>query len=53
MSKMELILDMNQMQTEEDSMGVDQIPVQASQTHFTPIPREGLYNRESSVSWWE
>lgn len=44
---------MNQAQTEEDSMGVDQIPVQASQARFTPIPREGLHSRGGGVSWWE
>ena len=44
---------MNQEQIEEDTMGVEQIPVQANQARFTSIPREGVYRRDVGISWWE
>ena len=44
---------MNQTQNEEDSMADDQVPIRANQAEFTPIPGEGIYNREAGVSWWD
>lgn len=44
---------MNQTQTEEDTMGVDQIPARANDARFTPIPIEGVRNREGGISWWD
>lgn len=45
---------MNQAQAEEeDTMVVEQIPMQANQTRFAPIPREGLVHRETGLTWWE
>ena len=42
---------MNQTQNEEDSMANEQVPIRADQAEFTPIPREGVYNREVGISW--
>ena len=44
---------MNQTQNEEDSMANEQVPILADQAEFTPIPREGVHNREVGISWWD
>ena len=49
---------MNQDQTEEEGMPVDQIPIHVNQAQFTAIPREGLFNRYNhmhghDLDWWE
>ena len=44
---------MNQTQNEEDAMAVDQVPFRANQAEFTPIPGEGVHNREAGITWWE
>lgn len=46
-------IDMNQTQTEEDTMGMDQIPARANEARFTPIPIEGVRNRDGGISWWD
>lgn len=46
-------IDMNQTQTEEDTMGVDQFPARANEARFTPIPIEGVRNRDGGISWWD
>ena len=46
-------IDMNQTQNEEDSMADDQVPIRANQAEFTPIPGEGVHNREAGISWWD
>ena len=49
----EIISHMNQTQNEEDAMAVDQVPFRANQAEFTPIPGEGVHNREAGITWWE